>query len=112
MKQTDKDKALQELTDQYSPQEILEAIHFLPAYRFLAAGTENRELPAIRAYRFKQAWIYEFPLNEVCSYLLRRDKLDETLMFKLSLRTAEQVKKLKKQCQELNRTQTNTGRLE
>ena len=104
--------ATDDLLQIYSAREILEAIHFLPAYRFLAAGTENRELPAMRAYRFKQPWHYEFSVNEVCSYLLRRDKLDETLMFKLSLRTAEQVKKLKRLCQELNRTPLDAHRLQ
>ena len=61
-------------------QELRSYKYFLPAFKFLRAGSENREVAAVSAYSGREDWTFSFSLDAVVSYLRARPGLDLNLL--------------------------------
>lgn len=54
--------------------------HFLPAYKFFLAGSENREFDAVRAFKADIPWTYSFSMESAVSYLQQVNQLNLSVL--------------------------------
>ena len=63
-----------------SKQELKAYKYFLAPFKFLRAGSENREFAALSAYAGREEWDFSFSLDTVVSFLRAKAGLDLSLL--------------------------------